>query len=174
VEAQTWRMDLQNKIQGTRLLFMRTPVVLRKPIIAWSLTTPFTSHISWIYNILLVLSFFFCVWTARISGQDQRKPNTAQDPDPSVLMSPGDYERFLPFLFMDVRSKACVRERERERWGKPSLYHSRATCRELQNLERGNENCLGEWKEQNVPCNLRVLYCCSWDLGFVLNTMFRD
>jgi hypothetical protein len=115
VEAQTWRMDLQNKIQGTRLLFMRTPVVLRKPIIAWSLTTPFTSHISWIYNILLVLSFFFCVWTARISGQDQRKPNTAQDPDPSVLMSPGDYERFLPFLFMDVRSKACVRERETER-----------------------------------------------------------
>ncbi|KAJ6856402.1 hypothetical protein NC651_038117 [Populus alba x Populus x berolinensis] len=28
-------------------------------------------------------------------------------------MSPRDYERFLPFLFMDVRSKACVRERER-------------------------------------------------------------
>ncbi|KAJ6957151.1 hypothetical protein NC653_039161 [Populus alba x Populus x berolinensis] len=64
-------------------------------------------------------------------------------------MSPRDYERFLPFLFMDVRSKACVcvceRERERERRERePSLYHSRATCRELQNLERGNESCLGE------------------------------
>ncbi|KAL9338777.1 hypothetical protein Peur_067792 [Populus x canadensis] len=38
-------------------------------------------------------------------------------------MSPRDYERFLPFLFMDVRSMACVRVRERERWGKES-HHS--------------------------------------------------
>jgi hypothetical protein len=81
---------------------------------------------------------------------------------------------FAFFIYGCKVKGMCARQRERERWGKPSLYHSRATCRELQNLERGNENCLGEWKEQNVPCNLRVLYCCSWDLGFVLNTMFRD
>jgi hypothetical protein len=73
-------MDLQNKIHGSKLLLMRTRIVLRKNTLTWWSFTALYLSLSLRFTISSCF-FFFRVWTPYISGLDhQEQPNSRSWP----------------------------------------------------------------------------------------------